>query len=81
MGTAEEDWECIASTGAHGVSTSQADDFVSEAGLEGSDELTWLPCSTGTSFGTVTIFSSIRTTVAVRKDRLSLSIRLRTTSI
>jgi hypothetical protein len=74
MGVAEEDWEGITSAGAHGFSTSQADDFVSEASPEGSDELTQLSCSSGASFGTVAVFSPIGPTAAVRKDCLSLSI-------
>jgi hypothetical protein len=81
MGVAEEDWECVALAGAHRVSATQADDFVSEAGLEGSDELTRLPCSSGTSFGAVAILSPLGTTGAVRKDRLCSSIRRRTTNI
>jgi hypothetical protein len=74
MGAAEEDWEGVALAGVHGVSASQTDDFVSEAGPEGPDELTWLSCPLGTSFGTVAVFSSIGTTAAVRKDHLSPSI-------
>jgi hypothetical protein len=81
MGAAEKDWEGVASAGAHGVSTSQADDFMSEAGLEGSDELTRLSCPSGASFGTVAVLPSIGATAAVRKDRLSPSIRRQTTSI
>jgi hypothetical protein len=80
MGTAEEDWEGVASAGVHGIPASQADDFMSEAGLEGSDELTWLSCASGTSFSTVAVFSPIGTAAAVRKDHRSPSIRRRTTS-
>jgi hypothetical protein len=81
MTVAEEDGQGVASAGAHGVSASQTDDFVSEAGAERSDELTRLSCPSGTSLGAVTIFSSFRTTGAVRKDRRRLSIRWRTISI
>jgi hypothetical protein len=81
MGMAEKDWEGVASAGAHRVSTSQADNFVSEASPEGSDKLTQLPCSSGTSFGAVAVLSPFGTTGAVRKDRLSPSIQWRTTSI
>jgi hypothetical protein len=81
MGVAEENWEGVALAGAHRISASQADDFMSEAGPEGSDELTWLSCSAGTSFGAVAIFPPLGATGAVRKDRLSPSIRRRTTNI
>jgi hypothetical protein len=80
MGAVEEDWEGVTSAGTHGIPTSQADDFVSEAGLEGLDELTWFSCASGTSFGAVTVFSPIGATAAVRKDRRSPSIRRRAIS-
>jgi hypothetical protein len=80
MGTAEEDREGVTSAGMDGVPTSQADDFVSEAGPEGSDELTRLSCTSGASFGAVTVFSPISAAAAVRKDCRSLSIRWRTIS-
>jgi hypothetical protein len=78
MIAAEEDGQGVTSACAHGVSASQTDDFVSEAGAERSDELTQLPCPAGTSFGTVAIFSAFCATGAVRKDRRRLSIRRRT---
>jgi hypothetical protein len=81
MGVAEEDGEGVAATGAHGVPASQADDFVSEAGSECSDELTGLPCPAGTSLCTVAILSPFGATGTVRKDCLSPSIRRRTASI
>jgi hypothetical protein len=80
MGTAEEDREGVASAGVHGVPTSQPDDFMSEAGLGGSDELTRLSCTLGASLSAVAILSSIGAAAAVRKDRHILSIRRRTSS-
>jgi hypothetical protein len=80
MGAAEEDWEGVASACVHGVSASQTDNFVSEAGPEGSDKLTRFSCPSGALFGTVAVFSSIGATAAVRKDRLTPSIRRRTIS-
>jgi hypothetical protein len=80
MVVAEEDGEGVASTGAHGVSASQTDDFVSKTGVECPDELTRLSGSSSTSLCAVTILSSFCTTGAVRKDRRRLSIRRRTVS-
>src|SRR5580693_2813337 len=81
MIVAEEDGQCVASAGAHGVPTSQADDFVSEAGAELSDELTRLPCSSGASLGAMAIFAPFRAAGAVREDRRRSSIRWRTICI
>jgi hypothetical protein len=80
MTAAEEDGQGVALAGAHGVSASQTDDLVSEAGAERSDELTRLFCPSGASLGAVAILSSFRATGAVRKDRRRLSIRRRTIS-
>ena len=78
MVVAEEDWEGVAATGAHGVSASQTDDFVSKTGAECPDELTRLSGPSSTSLCAVTILSSFCATGAVRKDRRRLSIRRRT---
>jgi hypothetical protein len=80
MIAAEEDGQGIALTGAHGVSASQTDDFVSKAGAECPDELTRLSGPSSTSLCAVTILSSFCATGAVRKDRRRLSIRRRTIS-
>jgi hypothetical protein len=80
MVVAEEDGEGVALTGAHGVSASQTDDFVSKTGAECPDELTRLSGPSSTSLCAVTILSSFCATGAVRKDRRRLSIRRRTIS-
>jgi hypothetical protein len=74
MGAVEEDQECVALAVMHGNLTSQTDDFVSEAGLEGSDKLTHLVRPSGASFRTMAVLSSVGTTATVRVDRRSLSI-------
>jgi hypothetical protein len=81
MIVAKEDGECVTSTGAQGVSASQTDDFVSEAGVERPDELTRLFCSSGALLCAVTILSAFRSTGAVREDRRRLSIRRRAINI
>jgi hypothetical protein len=81
MGVAEEDRECVALTVVHGNPTSQTDNFVSEAGSGGSDELTRLACSSGTSFRTMAILSPVGSTATVGVDHRSPSIRWRAVSI
>jgi hypothetical protein len=75
MGVAEEDQECVALAVVHGNPTSQADDLMSEASPEGSDELTRFFCSSHASFCTVAVFPPVGTTGTVRIDRRRSSIR------
>jgi hypothetical protein len=75
MGTAEEDWECIALAVVHGDPTSHADDLVSEASPEGSDQLTHFSCSSRALFCTVAVLPSISTAVTVRIDHHRSSIQ------
>jgi hypothetical protein len=74
MGVAKEDWEGVTLAIVHGVLTPQAYDFVSEASLEGLDELTRLFCSSSALFCAVAVLPSIGAAATVRIDRRSPSI-------
>jgi hypothetical protein len=74
MGAAKEDRECVASAVVHCDPTSQTDDFISEAGSEGSHELTCLSCPSSATFSTVAVLPALGATVAVRVDCRRLSI-------
>jgi hypothetical protein len=81
MGTVEEDQECIAPAVVHGDPTSQADDLMSEASLEGLNELTHFSHSSRASFCTVEVLPSVGTTGTVRIDRCHSSIRRQAVNI